>query len=86
MANASSDGTPADRREQGSSLVSTLALRAAAFVVGSFLLGIAITAFVGDDGFLGVLVGILYSLGAITVLIGLVLGVLAAVRRARGRQ
>lgn len=86
MASASSGGADvAPPRERGTSLVRAVALRAAAFVAGTFLLGIAITLLFGDDGMLGVLVGILYTLGGLTVLLGVILAGLAAVRRVRRR-
>jgi len=85
MASASSNGTDlAPRDDRGTSLLGAVAFRAAAFVAGTFLLGIAITLVFGDDGMLGVLVGILYTLGGITVLIAAILAGVAAVRRVSG--
>lgn len=86
MASASSDGTDlTPRGNRGTSLLGAVALRAAAFVAGTFLLGVAITLLFGDDGMLGVLVGILYTLGGLTVLIAAILAAVAAVRRVRRR-
>jgi hypothetical protein len=92
MANASSDGTTGDRerpaqQSTSSSLGSSLLLRAVGFIVAMFVIAFGIDLLVvpviGDSEMIQVIIAIFISLGLLSILLTVIVGLLALVRRVR---
>ncbi|MWG35603.1 hypothetical protein [Halomarina oriensis] len=92
MANASSEGAAGERerpaqQSPSSSLGSSLLARAVGFVVAMFAIGfgidILIVPLIGDSEMIQVIIAIFLCLGLITILLTVLAGVLALVRRVR---
>jgi hypothetical protein len=92
MANASSDGAAGERERpaqatQSSSLGSSLLVRAIGFIVAMFAIGFGIDVLlvplIGDSEMINVVIGIFLSLGLLGILLTVLVGVLALVRRVR---